>query len=132
MNSLDMGKKKATMQTVDRALEAINMIAASPDGLSVIDLSNALGITRTSAYSIINSLLSENYIEKDEKTNRYCIGYRFLEYGTIYRYRYPFVTIAERFLGHFDPRFQVNLYMFKPPMKILLLLQKKSASRRKN
>ncbi|MBQ8537863.1 MAG: helix-turn-helix domain-containing protein, partial [Clostridia bacterium] len=44
----DVKPKANTMQTVDRALDLINYLANARDGLSVVDLSRLLGITRTS------------------------------------------------------------------------------------
>lgn len=117
---------KVTMQTVDRALELINYITNSDGGMTAIELSKALGITRTSTYNILNSLMNENYVERDESSGKYCIGYKFLEIGSLYRYRYPFAAVAERHMEQIDPSFQGNVGIYKSPMKVLMLLIRES------
>ena len=113
---------KPTMQTVDRALVILNLLSTTSLGLSAIEISKAMNITRTTTYNMLNSLMADNYVERDEKTGRYYIGYRFLEIGSLYRFRYPFATIAERYLSNFDSTFQANVCVYKPPMRVLQLI----------
>ncbi|NLJ34167.1 MAG: IclR family transcriptional regulator [Firmicutes bacterium] len=121
-------KQKATLQTVDRALELLNIMASNGEKMSVMDISKVLGITRTGAYTLLNSLLAQHFVEKDPSTNKYYIGFRFLELGSLYRYQYPFVLAAERGIYALSRRWkhQINLTIYKPICIALLLLTKAS------
>jgi len=118
--------KNNTMQTVDRALDLINYLANAREGMSVADLSRLLGITRTSTYSLLNSLMNQGYVEQTARGGRYMIGYRFFAIGSTYRYQYPFISIVEKYIEHLDPRFQVNVSVLKPFMQLLILLARES------
>jgi len=91
-----MNKEKPTLQTVERALELIDIMAHSPNKMSVMEISTALGVTRTGAYNLLNALMKYNFAEKDPATNKYSIGYAFMELADLYRRQYPFLFAAER------------------------------------
>lgn len=123
-----MDKQKPTLQTVDRALELIDLMASSSEKMSVIEISKALNVTRTGAYNLLNSLMARNFIEKDTSSNKYHIGYRFLELGSYYRYQYPFVLAAERGIYTLSRKWkhQINLSIYKSPCFVVFLLTKAS------
>lgn len=122
-----MEKQKVTLQTVDRALELIDLLADSGE-MSVIEISKALSVTRTGAYNLLNSLLARHYVEKNDANNKYYLGYRFLELGTVYRYRYPFVLITQRSVYTLSKKwkYQINLSIYKSPCTLVFILQKAS------
>lgn len=119
-------KEKLTLQTVDRALELIEILARSSDKMSVVEISKALGIARTAVYSLLNSLMARNFIEKDPVTNKYFLGYKFVELGTYYRYQYPFIFSAERGIYALSRKWphQINLSILKPGCVLLFLVIK--------
>ena len=120
-------KEKPTLQTVERALELIDLMAHSPNKMSVVEISNALGVTRTGAYNLLNALLKYNYAEKDASTNKYSIGYAFMELADLYRRQYSFLFAAERGLYTLSRKCkeQINITVYKRP-GIALLLRIKS------
>ena len=118
--------KVTTMQTVDRSLELINLLASAHDGLSALELSKLLNITRTSTYAILNSFINQGFVEQISKTGRYTIGYRFFTIGSQYQYQYPFIGIVKKYIDHLDSRFQVNVSVLKPGMQLLILLARES------
>lgn len=119
-----MEQQKNTLQTVDRALGLIDILANAGE-MSIIEISKALGITRTGAYNLVNSLMARHYIEKDASSNKYQIGYRFLEMGATYKYRYPFVSTAQREIYGLSKKWkhQINLSIFKEPCTTVFLMQ---------
>lgn len=125
-----MEKQKPTLQTVDRALELLDLMASSSEKMSVIEISKALNVTRTGAYNLLNSLMARNFVEKDTANNKYHIGYRFLELGACYRYQYPFVTVAERGIYALSRKWthQINLSIYKSPCQVLFLVTKATES----
>lgn len=52
------------LKTLDRGLEALNIISRASDGITVHDLANALGIHRAAAYRILETLESHHFVQK--------------------------------------------------------------------
>lgn len=123
----EMEKQKITLQTVDRALELIDLMASAEKGMSVLEISKALDVTRTGAYNLLNSLMAKNFVEKDPLSNKYNLGYRLFELGHIYTYQYPFVPIAEA-VAHRELSQQwdypINLCVYKSPGTVVFLRRK--------
>ncbi|MDR1966100.1 MAG: IclR family transcriptional regulator [Synergistaceae bacterium] len=120
-----LNKEKNTLQTVDRALALISLFATAAKGLSVLDICKQMGITRNTAYAMLNSLVAEDYIERDEVSGRYFIGCRFYERAQCYLNRFPIINIAERHMTRFTREYkpyQVNLNVYKSPMRTVILL----------
>ncbi|GAB3711604.1 IclR family transcriptional regulator [Nocardiopsis nanhaiensis] len=54
----------AILRTLDRGLEAIDVISRSSNGITVQDLANALGIHRAAAYRILDTLESRQFAQR--------------------------------------------------------------------
>ncbi len=119
-------KAKASLQTVDRALQLIDIMAHSSNKMSVVEISKILGVTRTGAYNLLNSLMKYNFVEKDPISNKYSIGYAFMELSICYRRQYPFLFAAERGIYVLSRKYrhQINLTIYKRPGVALLLMVK--------
>lgn len=115
-----------TQQSLDRALELIEILAKTGAAMNVAEISKTLGITRTTASSMLQSLLQRNYVEKDMETGKYSIGYKQYELALAYRHQYPFLyaaaehitTVAEKM------KIKINVCVLKPPGVAVLILSK--------
>ncbi|MCW3492632.1 IclR family transcriptional regulator [Microbacterium sp. SSM24] len=54
----------STLQTLDRGITALFVIASRPDGISIADLSSELDVPRASAYRIVNTLEAHGLIRR--------------------------------------------------------------------
>jgi len=119
-------KTMTTQQSLDRALELMEMLAKNGGGMNVSDISKTLGITRVTASSMVQSLLQRNYIEKDPATGKFYIGYKFLDLAHVYRYRYPFLYAAEEYVRNMAEKLniRINVCVLKPPGVAVVLLSK--------
>lgn len=119
--------KKATAtgtpQTLDRALDLISYMGETSAPMTIAEISAMLQVTRTTAYSMMNSLMQRGFIEKDPITGKYFLGYKLYQLGDIYCRQYTFIFVAERFLNELSGkwRVRVNISIFKPPMTSLIL-----------
>lgn len=113
-----------TLQSLDRALELLDILANKRLPQSAADLSNELHINRTTVYAMLNSLLKKQYIEKDETTSRYTIGYKLFELGQMYRYKFPFYNLAEKQAVILKDKWKLNVYVsvYKECGSALMLL----------
>lgn len=69
------------LQTVDRALMILEMIAQKP--MTQAELEKETGFNRTTMGRLVYTLANRKYIEKDANTNRYGIGLKVVELGSI-------------------------------------------------
>lgn len=65
------------LQTVERALIALEMIAERP--LTHKEIEREMGLNRTTTRRLLSSLQRRNYIEKDPVTNQYKVGLTVVE-----------------------------------------------------
>jgi DNA-binding IclR family transcriptional regulator len=63
---------------VDRALKIIKLISANKN-MGVTEISRQIDINKSAVHRILSTLGNHGFVEKDPQTNRYKIGYAFLE-----------------------------------------------------
>jgi DNA-binding IclR family transcriptional regulator len=63
---------------VTRALDIFELLAASKIGLTLSDLSNALGVPKSSVHYLLNSLRNRGYVHRNETTKRFLLGLKIL------------------------------------------------------
>ncbi|MBD3107985.1 IclR family transcriptional regulator [Bacillus sp. AGMB 02131] len=67
------------VKSVSRALDIITMLSLKKGGLGVTEIANNIDINKSSVYRILSTLVQYGYVEQDEETGRYKLGYKFLE-----------------------------------------------------
>jgi IclR family acetate operon transcriptional repressor len=73
-----------TVQSVARALKLVSITAnASAEGLSLTELSNAIGVSKSTALSLIRTLISFGYLSDLKPGPRYCLGTSLIKLGDI-------------------------------------------------
>ena len=130
MNNPIKEKKDVIIKSLDRTLEIVELLAATPQSMSVQQLSEALNVNRTTLYAALNTLCNRQFIEKDPLDGRFSIGSRMYEIGLKYKYKFPFVPAAERQAKKLFLQFghQINLSIFQHPDIALSLISEFSNS----
>jgi len=72
-------EKENMVKSVSRALWIIEIVSSKKDGLGVTEIARQMDINKSSVYRILSTLVQHGYIEQDEETERYKLGYKFLE-----------------------------------------------------
>ncbi len=67
------------VKSVGRAMDVINAVSTSKDGLGVTDIAQQMDINKSSVYRILHTLEEYGFIEQNEESGKYKLGYRFLE-----------------------------------------------------
>ena len=126
MNVAAKDKGAAEQQTLSRTLEFLGSIAASCASMSVNEIAEELRVSKPTAYSIVNSLTAQNYLERDPDSGKYHIGYSFYVMGHNYPRLYPFLIYAEDYAVALYERLRlrINICVFKPPMAALVIASK--------
>ncbi len=67
------------VKSVSRALDIIMLVSMKKGGLGVTEIANQIDINKSSVYRILSTLVQYGFVEQDNETGRYKLGYKFLE-----------------------------------------------------
>lgn len=71
-------------RSVERALEIMELLAASDTALSMNEICKQLNLPKSSAFPVIHTLKNKKYLNTDPVTGKYCIGIKMFEIGRGY------------------------------------------------
>lgn len=74
-------KPKYPVQTLEKALEIIEVMHKEGAGLGISELDNRLGLGKSTIHRILDTLMAYNYIEKDSGNAKYRLSWKFFEIG---------------------------------------------------
>lgn len=74
-----MLERENMVKSVSRALDIISFVSMKKGGLGVTEIANQMDINKSSVYRILSTLVQYGYVEQDNETGRYKLGYKFLE-----------------------------------------------------
>ncbi|MEJ6950706.1 IclR family transcriptional regulator [Natronospora cellulosivora (SeqCode)] len=75
-------KPEQLVQSIDRALNILERLVESDSSMGVTDLSNSLGLHKSTVYRLLTTLVYRGFVEQDEN-NRYNVGLKLFELGGI-------------------------------------------------
>ena len=67
------------VQSLNRGLELLELVIASPEGLTLNELSEALAIAPPTVFNLAGTLITRGYLEKTERPVRYRLGNRLVD-----------------------------------------------------
>lgn len=74
------GKKpKTAVPAVEKALDVLELLAHSPDGLTMNEIVDKLGRTMGELYRVVVYLAERGYLQQSEETNRYLLTLKLFE-----------------------------------------------------
>lgn len=74
--------RENTVQSVDRALQLIEIVSQHRNGCGVTELAHTLEISKATVFRLVSSLVNYGYIEQHPETKNYKLGYKLLELNT--------------------------------------------------
>jgi DNA-binding IclR family transcriptional regulator len=72
-------KEVKTVQSVDRALDILEIVVRSKDQLGVSEIGKKLGLHKSTVYRLISTLEQKGYIKKEEVYDKYKVGIKLFE-----------------------------------------------------
>jgi DNA-binding IclR family transcriptional regulator len=90
----DPGAAAGPLQTVDRALQALDRFGPTQPDVSTREVARELGIDRSIASRLLSALESRGYVAQNETTQRYRLGIRALDLGAFFLQNHPLVAAA--------------------------------------
>jgi len=75
---------KYPVQTLEKALEVISIMKDGPyDGMRLKDLSEKLGLGKSTVHRILKTLVAYGYVEQPAESKKYRLGWKFFEVGSV-------------------------------------------------
>lgn len=79
-----------------KALKLIEKMTYCADPMSLTEISTLLGVARSTAYSLVEALMSMGYLIKTTN-KKYVISSRVYELGNAYKNRYPIIRLFQNY-----------------------------------
>ena len=70
-----------TVKSVDKACQLIEMVSDHPEGIGITELAAQAGMYKSTVHRLLTTLMKRGYIEQEESTGRYKLGYTLLDMG---------------------------------------------------
>jgi DNA-binding IclR family transcriptional regulator len=99
MPNNDSHKRKASIQSIDRAAAILKTLASGPRRLGVSELADRLGLARPTVHGLLQTLQAHGFVEQDAYSDKYQLGPGLLQLG------YSYLDLNElraRSIGHAD------------------------------
>jgi DNA-binding IclR family transcriptional regulator len=80
-DALPSGAVPGSVQSIERAAAILQVVAGSGGTLGVTDISEAVGLAKTTTHSLLRTLLLVGFVEQDPATGRYALGTGLLRLG---------------------------------------------------
>ncbi len=76
-------KNRATVQSVERAFDILETLAAEQGELGILDLSERVRLHPSTVHRLLTTLLQSGYVRQNDRTGRYSLGARLLQLGRV-------------------------------------------------
>ncbi len=70
------------VQSIDRALTILEVLSNYNDGLGVTEISQEVGLHKSTVYRLLSTLIYKDYVVQDMETNKYKITLKLFELGS--------------------------------------------------
>jgi IclR family transcriptional regulator, KDG regulon repressor len=87
-----------SVQTLERALDIIELLAVEKEGLGVTEIGNRVGLHKSTVHRLLNSLAERGYIEKEPRYGIYKLGLKIIEISSLYLNKLELKTEALPYL----------------------------------
>lgn len=92
-------ERRASIQSIDRAAAILRLLASGPRQRGVSELADRLGLARPTVHGLLQTLVSNGFVQKDRQSDKYQLGTVMLQFGYSYLDRNE---LRSRSIGHAD------------------------------
>ncbi len=75
--------EKKIIQSIDRTLQILELFSLEKPEWGVTEISKALNIYKSNVHNILTTLVEKGFVMKDSKTDKYKLGIKFFELGSV-------------------------------------------------
>ncbi|MEK7671710.1 MAG: IclR family transcriptional regulator, partial [Bacteroidota bacterium] len=80
--------------SVQRAIQALEILATTAEGLSLAELSKRIGVPKSTLFRILTTLKHNSLVNHDEQRRRFTLGIKLLDWGNVALSRIDLKTVA--------------------------------------
>lgn len=99
-------------QTITRAIRALKLIAEQPNGMRLTDLAEGLQLAQPTAHRLLQTLMGERMLVRDDRTRRYTLGPLVFELGLASTYQFNLRDICMPILESLAERSGDTSFLF--------------------
>jgi DNA-binding IclR family transcriptional regulator len=75
--------EKKIIQSIDRALQVLELFSLEKPEWGVTEISKVLNIYKSNVHNILSTFAEKGFVKKDSKTDKYKLGIKFFELGSV-------------------------------------------------
>jgi len=94
MSNSPSERNPSHVQSVDRALIVLDLLAREEKDMSLTEIAKALSWPKTTVYGLISTLRDHQYVDQSPTSGRYRLGIRLFELGSVVARRWDIREIA--------------------------------------
>src|SRR5437868_6142798 len=83
-NNRAAGKRRSSIQSIDRAAAILSALASGPRRLGVSELAERLRLARPTVHGLLQTLQTHGFVEQDRQSDKYQLGPGLLQLGYSY------------------------------------------------
>ena len=92
------GADRATVQSVERSLDILEALAASGQGIGIVELSSRVSLHVSTVHRLLATLVSRGYARQHAHSGQYALGFRLLSFSQAVREQSDLRTEARNYL----------------------------------
>ncbi|MBP3891575.1 MAG: IclR family transcriptional regulator [Solobacterium sp.] len=120
-------KSSNHIQSVERAITLIDVIASKQDGLTLSQIAQKVGWPKSTVHGLLTTLRDYNYIEQSNEDGRYRLGIRLFELGSRVARSFDIKDVAVPVMKRLNKRFGETVHLGAEDNGEILYLEKVAA-----
>lgn len=99
------------VQSVNRALDILGCFKGQSIELGISEISERMELSKSTVYGLVNTLLTNGYLEQNEQTKRYRLGIKLFELGTLVYNRMDLRNEAKVFCEELGSKYNTTVHL---------------------
>lgn len=116
------------VQTLERALDILEVLARSEESLGVTEIGNRIGLHKSTVHRILQTLCYRGYVEKEKDRERYRLGIKIVELGIRFFNDLEIRKVAANFLAVLAKSFDEVVHLVLPDDGEVVYIDKRESS----
>jgi len=103
--------EKKIIQSIDRVLQVLELFSLEKPEWGVTEISKALNIYKSNIHNILSTLAEKGFVKKDHKTDKYKLGIKFFELGSVVIKNMDLRKIAHPYIEELSKEFNETVHL---------------------
>jgi len=103
--------ERKIIQSIDRTLQVLELFSLERSEWGVTEISKALNIYKSNVHNILSTLAEKSFVEKDPKTDKYKLGIKFFELGSVVIKNMDLRKIAHPYIEKLSKEFNETVHL---------------------